>query len=214
MQGALGGDSSSSSDDNSWLLSPVGPLTLVPMQQEALLETSTLAVAALMRTNYKRRRLNRSGGSRPGRSPNIDRSFGEFYDRFMKYYFVERLRFNDRAFWQRFRYRKALFIAAVDKISAHDEYFQQNPDATGRLGLTPLHKIIVAWRKICYGFGNDSMDENFEVAASTNRHILDHFCDASIALWEKEFIRRPTAADIERISTDVATSDLRFISSD
>lgn len=196
-------------------MSPVGPLALMSMQQQTLLETSTLAVAALMRTSDKRRRLNRSGGSRPGRSPNIDRSFGEFYDRFMKYYFVERPRFNDRAFRQRFRCRKALFLAAVDKISAHDEYFQQKPDATGKLGMTPLHKIIVAWRKICYGYGNDSMDESYEVAASTNRQILDHFCDTSIALWEKEFIRRPTAVDIERICTDAATSDfLRFISSD
>ena len=117
----------------------------------------------------------------------------------MKYYFVERPRFNDRTFRRRFRCRKALFLSAVEKITAHDNYFKQKPDAVSRLGMTPLHKIVVAWRKLCYGYGNDAMDENYEVAASTNRQVLEHFCDASIELWEKEFIRRPNAADIERI---------------
>lgn len=203
MQRALHNESSTSSEeDDNWITSFDGPLAIASMQQQELLSTATMLTVFVQTEMMKRRRMiTRRGGSLRGRAPNIQRSFDEFYQRVMNNYFIERPRFNDRVFRQRFRCRKALFLAAVETITSHDDYFRQRPDATGRLGMTPLHKIIVAWRKLCYGYGNDSMDESFEVAASTNREILDHFCDACIEIWENQFIRRPNAADIERIGT-------------
>jgi hypothetical protein len=166
----VAGNNSSTSDDEGWLMSPVGPVVAFVMEQNRILEmTSSLATGAAVMYSNKRRRLlsKKRGGSRPGRSANIQRTFDEFHERFMRYYFLESPRFNDRTFRQRFRCRKALCISAVDTITAHDDYFKQKPDAVGRLGMTPLHKVVVAWR-VCYGYGNDAMDENYEVAASTN----------------------------------------------
>lgn len=194
-------EGSSSSGDTNWFISPVGPFAQLIRLQEGLFQETAMAYSAFRSSNNERSRLKRRGGSIPGRSPNIKRSFEEFHRRYISYYFTDQPRFGDRIFRQRFRCRKALFLRAVEKIAAHDDYFQQRSDAAGRLGMTPLHKVIVAWRKICYGYVSDGMDESFEVSASTNRQILDRFCDASIELWEKEFIRRPNAADIKRIST-------------
>jgi hypothetical protein len=202
---------SDSSSDDDWLMSPLGPVVALALDQHPM-QQMTMPLSAAIKFQIKRRRLltSKRRGSRPGRSGNILRHFEEFYERFMNYYFVDRPRFNDRVFRQRFRCRKTLFLWAVEQITAHDDYFKQKPDATGRLGMRPLHKVCVAWRKLCYGYGNDSMDECYEVAASTNRKILEHFCDATIALWEKAFIRRPNAADIERIGTVIEPPLIRL----
>lgn len=90
-----GEDSSSSSSDDNWLISPNGAPVLLSTLDEADHDSIMLLTAVVLeKDRHQRNHLldgrRRRGGSRRGRSANIPRSFQEVHDRFMLYYFVDR----------------------------------------------------------------------------------------------------------------------------
>ena len=65
----------------------------------------------------------RHGGSRPGRSKNIDRDHANGHARIYADYFAERPVYNDKLFRRRFRMRKSLFLRIHDTINAKYPFF-------------------------------------------------------------------------------------------
>ncbi|XP_056866848.1 uncharacterized protein LOC130512661 [Raphanus sativus] len=78
-------------------------------------------------------------------------------------------------------------------------FFQHRPDATGRLGLSPLQKCTAAIRMLSYGFAADAVDEYLRLGESTTLSCLHHFTDGIVQLFGEQYLRRPTAEDLQRL---------------
>ncbi|XP_056685446.1 uncharacterized protein [Spinacia oleracea] len=99
------------------------------------------------------------------KSRYIDRDREAANTRLMNDYFVDRPLYPEYVFRRRFRMRKHIFLRVVEAVTAKQhEYFQQRPDATGKLGATPIQKCTAALRMLAYGFVADSVDEYIKIA--------------------------------------------------
>ncbi|XP_024006428.1 uncharacterized protein LOC112082940 [Eutrema salsugineum] len=94
---------------------------------------------------------------------------------------------------------KALFLRIVHRLSNEVPFFQQRRDARGRLGLSALQKSTAAIRLLAYGTALDSVDEYLRLGATTARSCLENFVEAIINLFGDEYLRRPTAEDLQRL---------------
>uniref|UniRef100_A0A0D3AQ10 DDE Tnp4 domain-containing protein n=1 Tax=Brassica oleracea var. oleracea TaxID=109376 RepID=A0A0D3AQ10_BRAOL len=94
---------------------------------------------------------------------------------------------------------KGLFIRIVDGLEQFFPFFQQRKDATGRWGLTALQKCTAAIRLLAYGNSADTVDEYLRLGESTALSCLHHFTDGIIQLFGDEYLRRPTAEDLQRL---------------
>lgn len=94
---------------------------------------------------------------------------------------------------------KPLFLRIVHTLSDWSPYFTQRPDATGRGGLSPLQKCIVAIRMLAYGTSADQLDEVLKIAASTCLDILGKFVEGVIENFGEEYLRPPRSDELEKI---------------
>ena len=80
-----------------------------------------------------------------------------------------------------------------------DPYFQQCVDASGKLGLSALQKVVAAMRILAYGVLADTVDEYVQIGESTAREALNHFCRVVIAAFRNEYLCSPTPGDVARL---------------
>ncbi|XP_013674449.2 uncharacterized protein LOC106378951 [Brassica napus] len=107
--------------------------------------------------------------------------------------------YSIQTFRRRFRMNKGLFIRIVDGLEQFFPFFQQRKDATGRWGLTALQKCTAAICLLAYGNSADTVDEYLRLGESTALSCLHHFTDGIIQLFGYEYLRRPTAEDLQRL---------------
>ncbi|XP_074306457.1 uncharacterized protein LOC141641704 [Silene latifolia] len=120
----------------------------------------------------------------------------------MNDYFVDRPLYPEAMFRRRFRMHRSLFFRIVEGVAAQESYFQQGPDATGKLGATTIHKCIAALRMLAYGTSADSADEYLKIARSTTRKCLKHFVRGVRKAFTEQYLRRPTMNDLQRLLCD------------
>ncbi|KAL0641912.1 hypothetical protein Bca4012_103413 [Brassica carinata] len=72
-------------------------------------------------------------------------------------------------------------------------------DAVGRGSLSPLQKCTAAIRQLAYGAGADIVDEYLRMAETTARKCMNQFTAGIIQLYGDEYLRHPTAEDLERL---------------
>ena len=145
------------------------------------------------------------GGSVKGKSPNINRGIVEGGNQLFLDYFAENPVYNERLFRRRFRMRKKLFLSILHDLEAHDDYFVQKRDCTGKLGAYGFQKMTAAMRALAYGCVLDSLDENLRMSQSTIDKCVDHFCWAIIEMYGDEYLREPTPEEIQRLLAQNAT---------
>jgi hypothetical protein len=138
------------------------------------------------------------GGSRPGRSRNVERGRHEMHLRIMKDYFQEDPVYGPVFFRRLYRMRRELLLVIMDRVIARDDYFVQKPDACGFMGLSPHQKITAALRMQCYGICADTTDEYCRTSESTAMESLKGFCIAIRAEFEEQHMRQPSHADFEK----------------
>ncbi|XP_010478058.1 PREDICTED: uncharacterized protein LOC104757053 [Camelina sativa] len=80
-----------------------------------------------------------------------------------------------------------------------ESHFRQRRDATGRLGLTALQKCTAAIRLMAYGYTADAVDEYLRLTETTSHKCLLHIVEGVINLFGDEYLRRPTAEDLQRL---------------
>jgi hypothetical protein len=97
---------------------------------------------------------------------------------------------------------RELFEFIYQKLSAKKPYFQQKADALGRLGFHGKHKCVVAMRMLAYGSIADGLDDGYSMAESTVLECVKVFCESVIELFEDDFLRPPTEAELARILRD------------
>ncbi|KAL0855226.1 hypothetical protein Bca101_060378 [Brassica carinata] len=120
-------------------------------------------------------------------------------DRLWNDYFSENATYSSQFFRRRFRMNRNLFLRLVHDLRQSFPFFQQRKDATGRLGLSSLQKCTAAIRMLAYGSAADTVDEYLRLAETTALSCLHNFTDGIIQLYEEEYLRRPTAEDLQRL---------------
>ncbi|XP_021757218.1 uncharacterized protein LOC110722221 [Chenopodium quinoa] len=121
------------------------------------------------------------------------------HDNLVSDYFSDQPVYDETTFRRRFRMRRPLFLRIVNTLSATNRYFQQHPDATMRLGASPLQKCTTAIRMLAYGCSADQIDEYLKLGESTARECFAQFVDGVIAQFATEYLRKPTLEDIQRL---------------
>nr|XP_043615745.1 uncharacterized protein LOC122587638 [Erigeron canadensis] len=93
----------------------------------------------------------------------------------------------------------------------YDHYFAPNctyhptcfvkgaTDASCRPGFNIFQKFTSAIHQLAYSYKVDALDEYLQMA-DTGYQCLDAFCKCVIHLYQREYLRRPTEADIERLT--------------
>ncbi|XP_023637544.1 uncharacterized protein LOC111830208 [Capsella rubella] len=114
-------------------------------------------------------------------------------------YFSESPTYTNAMFRRRFRMNKPLFMRIVNIMENGVPYFVQRRDATGRLGLSALQKCTAAIRMMAYGCAADAVDEYLRLAETTAHKCLEAFVDGVITFFGDEYLRRPTAEDLQRL---------------
>lgn len=155
--------------------------------------TGPLSVSNLL---LKRQKLNH-GGSRAGRSVNVDRRREKGAEDLWKDYFAPQPIYDENKFRRRFRMSSRLFNKILLEVCAQDDYFCQKIDAAQKLGLSPHQKITAALRQLAYGVGADAMDEYCRIAESTAIESLYRFVKAIRQLYEARYLRKPNAEDFK-----------------
>ncbi|CAL8999807.1 unnamed protein product [Prunus brigantina] len=92
-----------------------------------------------------------------------------------------------------------LFNKVMHDIYNYDEYFVQKKNATGNLGLLPEKKFTALIRMLAYGSFADQVDEIARMGKSTILESLVRFFDAVETLYTRDYLRRPTPRDLQRL---------------
>ncbi|XP_021751010.1 uncharacterized protein LOC110716671 [Chenopodium quinoa] len=129
----------------------------------------------------------------------VPRNRAAAHDNLVSDYFSDQPLYDETTFRRRFRMRRPLFLRIVNTLSATNRYFQQHPDATMRLGASPLQKCTAAIRMLAYGCSADQVDEYLKLGESTARECVAQFVDGVIAQFATEYLRKPTLEDIQRL---------------
>jgi hypothetical protein len=106
---------------------------------------------------------------------------------------------TDRGTFCRFRMRIELFNRITHTLQSEYKYFKQLPDAVGKLGCTPRQKVTAAMRMLAYGDPADRVDSEVRMGASTIIESLKLFTRAIFDTYGKQYLRRPTREDIDRL---------------
>ncbi|XP_062021009.1 uncharacterized protein LOC133737487 [Rosa rugosa] len=129
----------------------------------------------------------------------VERDPIEGHERLNRDYFANPPKYGARLFRRRFRMKQALFLRIHDAVVAHDNYFVQRRNATGRLGLSSLQKVTAAFRMLAYGVPADYVDEYVQIGESTAIESLKRFVVAVVEVFGDEYLRSPNSDDLTRL---------------
>lgn len=155
-----------------------------------------LALKCVVSHVLNRRKSKRKQGCKRKR---YERNREDGFKQIFKDYFAQNPTYPDNIFRRRFRMRKEVFLRLVEGVKAQDQYFHRRPDATGRLSISALQKCTAAMRILAYGEAADREDEYLRLSESTARLSLQHFTEAVIAKFGKQYMRNPSVEDLEEI---------------
>jgi Plant transposon protein len=152
------------------------------------------------------------GGSAPGKSGNVERNFEGTHRHYMLKYFWPHTqvrpntssyspRVSEKIFERRFRMPRSVFNRVFEGVVRSSPYMRKGltPDATGKLGISPLMKVIAALKQLAYGIPADLCDDMFGISESTASQCMLDFCKHVIAVFGATYLREPTGDDLKAI---------------
>ena len=119
---------------------------------------------------------------------------------------------GDDAFQRRYHMSKSTVVrvmnACTSRCGPDADFFRKGlrVNAAGKLGISPLVKIISAHRQIAYGIPSDSCDNAFEISETTASMCLITFCRQVVTRFASEYLREPSQDDIARIEKRFRTA--------
>ncbi|XP_048501325.1 uncharacterized protein LOC104908229 [Beta vulgaris subsp. vulgaris] len=129
----------------------------------------------------------------------VPRDRDEGHHRLWNDYFAENPVYPPQMFRRRFRMQKHVFLRIEQVLTSKNSFFQQRPDAAGKLGASSLLKCTAAMRLLAYGGAADSVDDYLKISASLARDSLRHFVEGVVAHFGDEYLRKPNEADLRRL---------------
>ncbi|KAI5352261.1 hypothetical protein L3X38_005152 [Prunus dulcis] len=157
-------------------------------------EQVLIAVALEEEENQGRRH-----SSQAGRRRNVERHRHSRGKNLLEDYFIPTSLYSDVDFRRRFRMQPHLFNKVMHDVCNYDAYFVQKCDAAGVLGLLPEQKLTAVIRMLVYGASADQVDEIARMGKSTTLEALVRFCSAVETLYTRDYLRRPTPRDLQRL---------------
>ena len=186
-------DSSSYSDDSD-------ELAPSKIMEEYVAEQTVLdSFAERLMMKIKARISAGSSQRQSGPRKIIRRDHGGAHERLVEDYFAADPLYDESMFRTRFRMNKHLFLRIVNALGQWSPYFTYRADCSGRIGLSPLQKCTAAMRMLAYGTPADALDEYLKIGKSTALECMDKFARGVIAVFDGEYLRRPTREDIEHL---------------
>ncbi|XP_049990004.1 putative nuclease HARBI1, partial [Alexandromys fortis] len=117
----------------------------------------------------------------------------------INHYFAAQPVFGAKLFRRRYRMRQNVFLKLYNAVVEKNDYFHQKYDALGVPGPSGLIKATCALRLLSYGCPADSLDESINIGEQTALNSLKHFSQTVVDIFENEYLRTPTPADVERL---------------
>ncbi|XP_071699433.1 uncharacterized protein [Rutidosis leptorrhynchoides] len=123
-------------------------------------------------------------------------------------YFSDTCTFPDDYFRRRYRMRKPLFLRICQGILNFSEtpipeyftYFHQRRNVCGLLGFNIVQKVTSTICQLAYDASADLFDEYFHMGEQTSYDYLNKFCKCIYHLYATEYLRKPTAQDVQRLT--------------
>ena len=143
--------------------------------------------------------------NREGKSPNKKREFLAAYHKVVGDYFNGRdSKYDEKDFERRFRCPRSVFNRIHDAVMG-SSIFVHRKDATGKLGIFPLVKLVGCFRYLAYGDAFDREDENLQIGESTLQDYTKVFAKMIVDAFGAEYLNRcPTLEEREAISAAMA----------
>nr|GEX98396.1 hypothetical protein [Tanacetum cinerariifolium] len=88
---------------------------------------------------------------------------------------------------------------SMPRLTNHDANFLNNTDCTGREGISSLIKCTSSIRKLTYDVNASFLDEYVKISERSSHKALDHFCQAVMDIYGREYLRKPTVIDTEKL---------------
>ena len=107
--------------------------------------------------------------------------------------------YNANEFRHHFQIQHTLFDHILHDLRAYDDYFEKKVHALGKPGFSTEQKLTAAFWMLAYGASADQLDEYIHMAESTCLNNLQRFCQSIIGKYGEEYLRAPTAEDLEKI---------------
>ncbi|XP_021812272.1 uncharacterized protein LOC110755388 [Prunus avium] len=133
------------------------------------------------------------------RAPNVDRRRESRGKNLLEDYFIPNSLYPVSKFRERYRMQPQLFQKIMYDICNYDTYFIQKHDAVGVLGLIPKQKLTAALWMLAYGASAEQVDEIVRMGKSTILESLVRFCNVVENLYTREYLRKPTPRDLQRL---------------
>lgn len=137
-----------------------------------------------------------TGGSRKGKSPNLNRNRTEKHNQLYVDYFALHPTYNNVVFQRRFRITKPIFLRILNELQSTDKFFQQQKDCTGLIGLSGYQKVTSALRQLAYGCTADSVDEYLGISETSALLSSKAFCSTVVQCFGEEYLRYPNQSDM------------------
>ncbi|CAL2259708.1 unnamed protein product [Prunus armeniaca] len=161
--------------------------------QRELDEQLGMTVAFLEEENQSHR------GSQEGQASNVDKHRHSWCKNLLEDYFIPQSLYSDVHFRARYRMQPHLFNKVMHDICNYDDYFVQKKNCAGNLGLLLEQKFTAVIRMLAYESSADQVDEIARMGKSIILESLVRFCDAVENLYTRDYLRRPTPRDLQRL---------------
>ncbi|XP_071740309.1 uncharacterized protein [Rutidosis leptorrhynchoides] len=80
-------------------------------------------------------------------------------------------------------------------------YFHQKRDAAGLLGFNIVQKVTSTIRQLAYATSAELFDECLHMGKQTAYDCLNNYCKCVFHLYATEYLRKPTAQDVQLLTT-------------
>jgi Plant transposon protein len=143
-----------------------------------------------------------SKGRRPLKTPNKQRDFKAANDLLVTHYFSGRESlYNESDFERRFRMPRTVFQRIHDALMGTDPFIHKE-DATKKLGLYPLVKLVACLRHLAYGDAYDREDENLQISETALSQLTKQFCRLVVARFGQQYLNRPPTLEERKVISE------------
>ena len=206
---SISSSSSSSSDSSSVLASENGDALFEEIVDEVLLTPAHRfalapgAMSAMGQTTQLFTSLRQPhGGSRSGRSRNVERNFDDAARLIRLDWFWGMDEFNPKTKQFGPRYPKRIFERVwrmprqcvdriMDRLTAVNPFFQFRPNSCG-VSAHPVQKFVAAFQMLTVGSSAQQTDLYAKIGESTAVMSLRQFCQSVVKEFGPDYLREPT----------------------
>ena len=159
-----------------------------------LQEEEDLAMVLAMHINKKLKH----GGSVLGRQ-KLWRDRIDAHNRLTRHYFAENPTYPESYFRRRFRMRIELFKHIAERLTSHDQFYQQRRNGAGELGHSTFQKVTATLRMLAYDIPADLVDDHLAMGESQAIMSVNRFAVGIVQVFGPEYLRAPNAEGAARL---------------